>query len=78
MADQMEDGIAAVPVANQTTCEIERTTLATAYEAFIALTGAPPVIEADLVTQGLLRTEVQSYDLDAAGAVVRAPGSTCA
>ncbi len=77
VADQIEEGVAAVPVANQTTCEIERTTLATAFEAYAALTGAPPVSETDLVTQGLLRTEVQAYDLDATGAVVPAPGSTC-
>ena len=78
MAEQMEDGVAAVPVANQTVCDIERTTLATALDAYVAITGSAPTSEADLVTEGLLRTEVQSYDVDATGAVVPAPGSTCA
>ena len=77
MADQIEDGVAAVPVANETVCDIERTTLAMALDAYVAFTGAAPMSEADLVTEGLLRTEVQAYDVDAAGAIVPAPGSTC-
>lgn len=77
VADQMQDGIEAVPVANVASCDIERTTLATAVEAFVALTGAAPATEADLVTGGLLRTEVQAYDLDPTGAIVSAPGSAC-
>jgi hypothetical protein len=77
VADQMEDGIAAVPVANQTVCDIERTTLATAFDAYVAITGSAPMSEADLVSEGLLRTEVQSYDVDPTGAIVPAPGSTC-
>ena len=77
VADQIEDGVAAVPVANQTVCDIERTTLATALDAYVAITGAAPMSEADLVTEGLLRTEVQAYDVDATGAIVPAPGSTC-
>jgi hypothetical protein len=73
----MEQGVAAVPVANQTVCDIERTTLATAFDAFLAITGSAPASEADLVTQGVLRTEVQAYDLDASGAIVPAVGSAC-
>ena len=77
VAEQIEDGVAAVPVANQTVCDIERTTLATAVDAYVAITGAAPMTESDLVTEGILRTEVQAYDVDASGAIVPAPGSTC-
>ncbi|MFN8020604.1 MAG: hypothetical protein U0Q03_03655 [Acidimicrobiales bacterium] len=65
-----------MPVANQQICAIERTTLQTAVEAYIALKGAPPASEADLVGL-LLREEVVSYDLDPTGAVVPAVGSNC-
>ncbi len=77
MTDQVQEGIEAVPVANQTVCDIERTTMQTAFDVFVALTGAAPKTETDLVTERLLRTEVTSYDLDAAGAIVPAPGSSC-
>ena len=77
VAEQIEDGVEAVPVANQAVCDIERTTLATAVDAYVAITGAAPMSEADLVTEGILRTEVQAYDVDASGAIVPAPGSTC-
>ncbi len=74
---QVQQGVEAVPVANQTICDIERTTMLTALDTFVALTGAAPKSETDLVTEGLLRTEVPSYDLDALGAIVLAPGSPC-
>ena len=38
--------VAAVPVANQTVCDIERTTLATALDAYVAITGSAPTSEA--------------------------------
>ncbi len=77
VTDQVQQGIEAVPVANETICDIERTTMMTAFDAFEALTGAAPTSEKDLVAQGILRAEVPSYDLDATGAIVPAPGSSC-
>ncbi len=77
VADQVQDGVQAVPVAAGLACDTDRQTLELALEAFEALTGAAPTAEADLVTQGLLREESARYDLDPAGAVVPAPGSGC-
>ncbi|MCB0998843.1 MAG: hypothetical protein KDB40_06045 [Acidimicrobiales bacterium] len=73
----MSDGLTAVPVANGLACDTDRRTFELALEAFTAMTGAPPVVEADLVTQGFLRSEVVSYDLDPTGAIVPAAGSNC-
>ncbi|MFN6121571.1 MAG: hypothetical protein ACK5CE_18330 [Actinomycetes bacterium] len=77
VAEQVDEGLTAVPVANGVACDTDRQTFQLAIEAFTAMTGAPPAAEADLVTQGLLREESARYDLDPAGAIVPAPGSGC-
>ena len=77
IAEQVDDGLTAVPVANDLACGTDRQTFELAIEAFTAMTGAPPAAEADLVTQGFLSTEVPGYDLDPTGSIVPAPGSNC-
>ena len=77
VAEQVDDGLTAVPVANDLACGTDRQTFELALQAFEAITGAAPTAEADLVTQGLLREESARYDLDPAGAIVPAPGSGC-
>ncbi len=77
MTEQIDEGLQAVPVANQQVCGVERQTLETAIDAYEALTGDLPTSEADLVDQGLLREETSSYDLDATGAIVPSAGSNC-
>jgi outer membrane murein-binding lipoprotein Lpp len=44
-------------------CSIEYKTLATASEAYWALTGAAPVNQGVLVDEGLLREEIDDFDL---------------
>jgi hypothetical protein len=58
-------------------CEAQRRTLEVAVEAFLAQTGALPTTEADLVTSGMLRDEIEPFDLTVDGTVVAAPGGTC-
>lgn len=77
VAEQVDEGLTAVPVANGVACDTDRQTFQLAIEAFTAMTGAPPAAEADLVTQGFLSTEVPGYDLDPTGSIVPAPGSNC-
>lgn len=77
VTEQVSDGLTAVPVANGLACDTDRRTFELALEAFTAMTGAPPLVEADLVTQGFLRTEIATYDLDPAGSIVPAVGSNC-
>jgi hypothetical protein len=59
-------------------CETDRRTLEIAVEAYWAMTGVAPASEAELVSQQILRTEIQGFDLDAAGNIVAAPAAICA
>jgi hypothetical protein len=77
VTQQVDDGLTAVPAANGLACDTDRRTFELALEAFTAMTGAAPVAEADLVTQGFLRSEIVGYDLDPTGSIVPAPGSNC-
>ena len=47
-----------------------------AVEAYYALNGENPTVEADLVPM-FLRAESATMDLDSAGNIVAAPGSNC-
>ena len=44
-------------------CSLEHKTLATAAEAYWALTGGPPHSQGVLVAEGLLRDEIDDFDL---------------
>ena len=58
-------------------CSSERATLEVAVEAYVAQEGTPPPGEQALVDAGFVRTLIDAYDLDAAGAVVPAADSPC-
>ncbi len=76
VAEQVETGVAAVPVAATLSCDAERRTLEVAVEAYTLIEGGAPTTEADLVGD-YLREESTLFDLDPAGTIVPAPGSTC-
>lgn len=76
VAEQVETGVAAVPVAATLSCDTERRTLEVAIEAYTLLVGGAPPTEAGLVGD-YIREESTLFDLDATGAIVPAPGSAC-
>lgn len=62
-----------------TDCEPYQKTLEVAIEAYVAMDGAYPATEADLVEAGFIREEIASHDFDpVTGDVFLAPGVTCA
>ena len=67
MTEQIDEGLQAVPVANQQVCGVERQTLETAIDAYEALTGDIPTSEADLVDRGLLASESTHHDVVLSG-----------
>lgn len=75
VTEQVDDGLQAVPVANELSCDTERQMLELAVEAFTAFNGTTPT-EAQLVPE-YLRAESSLYDLDPTGALVPATGSSC-
>jgi hypothetical protein len=74
--DVAEVGVTAMAQADVMACQADHVTLETAIEAFTTLNGAPPASEAELVGDWL-REPSTLWDLDAAGALVPAPGSGC-
>jgi hypothetical protein len=58
-------------------CDATRQTVEVAVEAYLALNGEPPATQADLVDAQLLREAAPSFEIDATGTVVPAPGSPC-
>jgi hypothetical protein len=74
-AEVAEQGIDAAQQATALMCDQDRATLLQAIEAYSLLESAPPQ-EAQLVPD-YLREESVLHDLDASGAVVPAPGSSC-
>jgi len=76
VAEQVQAGVEAVPVAANLACDADRRTLEVAIEAFTLMQDGPPTAEADLVGD-YIREESPLFDLDPTGAIVPAPGSTC-
>lgn len=74
-AEVAEQGIAAAAEASALMCQQDKATLLQAIEAYTLLEGAPP--QESQLAPDYLREESTLYDLDATGAVVPAPGSTC-
>jgi hypothetical protein len=77
LGDAMEVAAGAPAEADAGACELERDVVESAIEMFAALTGAPPVSEDELVSEGMLVEPSTRFDLAADGTVVPAPGSPC-
>jgi hypothetical protein len=58
-------------------CATDKGTLETAIEVFVTMNPGVTVSEQALVDAHLLKTTSQVWDVDAAGALVPAPGSGC-
>ncbi len=71
-----KEGAQNVEDAGKESCLAERNIIENAVEAYYALNGKNPTLEADLVPM-FLRAESVTMDLDPAGNVVAAPGSNC-
>ncbi len=59
-------------------CALERRLVTTAVDTYLALTGAPPSSEQDLVDDGVLREPSELFDVTAEGDVVPDPAGPCA
>ncbi|MFZ4812504.1 MAG: hypothetical protein ACOYL9_14285 [Ilumatobacteraceae bacterium] len=71
-----DQGIQAIDAAQSFTCTTDRSTIQTAMDAYFALEGSTPT-ESQLLESGLIRSVFKTWDIDAAGNVVPAPGSPC-
>lgn len=70
--------IAAAPgQADAVACDVDRTTMQTATDAYEVLNGALPTSEDDLVTGRLIREPSPRFDITADGLIVPAPGGPC-
>ena len=76
--DHTEAQVEAVSSAGSVQCSIDHSALVIAVETYLTIVGEPPITESDLVTQGVIRKESPSYNLDASGAVVADPSGGCA
>jgi hypothetical protein len=76
--DHTETQVEAVSSASTVQCTIDRSALVIAVETYQTIVGEPPTAETDLVSQGVIRKESPSYNLDASGAVVADPSGGCA
>lgn len=74
----MEVAASAPAAASNAGCDLDRSTLATAIELFVALNGEPPTSEQDLVDAQLIAEPTENYDIDADGELVAPPASPCA
>ena len=71
-----KEGAQNIQDAGKKSCLAERNIMENAVEAYYALNGQNPTVEADLVPM-FLRAESSTMDLDSAGNIVAAPGSNC-
>ena len=70
--------IAAAPgQADAAACDVDRTTMQTATDAYEVLNGALPTSEDDLVVGQLIREPSPRFDITADGLIVPAPGGPC-
>lgn len=70
--------VAAAPgQADAVACDVDRTTMQTATDAYEVLNGALPTSEDDLVTGQLIREPSPRFDITADGLIVPAPGGPC-
>lgn len=67
-----------IDAATTQVCAVDLKTMQTAVDAYLAITGAMPTSEDDLVTQGLIREPSAGVDVAADGTVMPAPGGPCA
>lgn len=74
----MEVAASAPAAASDAGCDLDRSTLTTAIELFVALNGEPPTSEQELVDAQMIREPTENYDIDADGEIVAPPGSPCA
>jgi len=74
----MEVAAGAPAAASDAGCDVDRSTLATAIELFVALNGEPPTSEQDLVDAQMIVEPTENYDIDADGEIVAPTGSPCA
>jgi hypothetical protein len=74
----MQVAASAPAAASSAGCDLDRSTLATAIELFVALNGEPPTSEQDLVDAQMIVEPTENYDIDADGEIVAPTGSPCA
>ena len=74
----MEVAASAPAAASSAGCDLDRSTLTTAIELFVALNGEPPTSEQELVDVQMIVEPTENYDIDADGDIVAPPGSPCA
>ena len=78
LREAMEVAASAPAAASSAGCDLDRATLATAIELFVALNGEPPTSEQDLVEAQMIVEPTDDYDIDLDGEIVTQPGSPCA
>jgi hypothetical protein len=74
----MEVAASAPAAASSAACDLDRSTLTTAIELFVALNGEPPTSEQDLLDAQMIVEPTENYDIDADGQIVAPAGSPCA
>lgn len=74
----MEVAASAPAAASSAGCDLDRSTLTTAIELFVALNGEPPTSEQDLVDAQMIVEPTENFDIDADGEIVAPTGSPCA
>ena len=74
----MEVAASAPAAASDAGCDLDRSTLTTALELYLALNGVTPTSEQDLVDAELIAEPTDNFDIDADGEIVVPAGSPCA
>lgn len=76
--DHAETQVQAVSSAGAIQCTTDRNVMDIAVETYLTLVGSPPTSETDLVTEGVIREQSVSYNIDSTGTVVADPAGGCA